>query len=201
MHMRLFTFSLLASKMMADHGGQHTMNINLKNGQLARAAVNLGISVAGLIVVRFIVQFLPMFQDMGWIVEHKLTVVGAAVILVDAMLLAVLVGFAIQIRAFLSSRFKDIPALGTIAVSLVILICGAIAYTDFKPVTRAWPSISAAYLWGFSLLAAALLIHMMVLFYKNRDRIAALILKQPMPVASPEQPSTIEDSSAAVAGN
>lgn len=177
------------------------MNISkLKNGQVARAAVNLGISVAGLIVVRFIVQFLPMFQDMGWIVENKLTVVGAAVIVVDAMLLAVLVGFAIQIRAFLCSRFKDIPALGTMAVSLVILTCAAIAYTDFKPVTRAWPPISAAYLWSFSVVAVALLVHMMILFYKNRDRIAALILKQPMPVAAPEQPSSFEDSSAAMAG-
>ena len=201
MHVRMFTFSLMERKIMADEGGQHAMNISkLKNGQLARAAVNLGISVAGLIVVRFIVQFLPMFQDMGWIVENKLTVVGAAVIMVDAMLLAVLVGFAIQIRAFLSARFKEIPALGTMAVSLVVLACVAIAYADFKPVTRAWPSIEQAYLWSFSLIAAALLIHMMVLFYKNRDRIAALILKQPMPVASPEEPA-MEDSSAAVAGN
>lgn len=185
------------------------MNISkLKNGQLAQAAVNLGISVAGLIVVRFIVQFLPMFQDMGWIVENKLTVVGAAVIVVDAMLLAVLVGFAIQIRAFLSARFKEIPALGTMAVSLVILACAAIAYTDFKPVTRAWPSISEAYLWSFSVIAAALLIYMMVLFYKNRDRIAAVILKQPMPVASPEHSMPVasseepimEDSNAALAG-
>jgi len=172
----------------------------LKNGQLARAAVNLGISVAGLVLVRVIVQFLPMFQDMGWIVQNKLTVVGAAVIVVDAMLLAVLVGFAIQIRAFLSARFKEIPALGTMAVSLVILTCVAIAYADFKPVTSAWPSISEAYLWGFSVVAAALLIHMMVLFYKNRDRVAALILRQPMPVASSEQPSRIEDSNAALAG-
>ncbi|HEX5433265.1 MAG TPA: hypothetical protein VFY05_03425, partial [Candidatus Angelobacter sp.] len=94
--MRLFTFNLLERKIMAEVGGTTMDIIKLKNGQLARASVTLGISVAGLIVVRFIVQFLPMFQDMGWIVQNKLTVVGAAVIVVDAMLLAVLVGFAIQ---------------------------------------------------------------------------------------------------------
>ena len=120
---------------------QNTMAIrkSKSDGQIARAAVNLGISVAGLVIIRLIVQNLPMFQDVGWIVKDKLSVAAAAVIVVDAMLLSVLIGFAIQIRAYLFARFQEVPALGSMAVSLVLLICAGLAYKDFKPLTRAWP--------------------------------------------------------------
>ena len=63
--------------------------------------MNLGISVGGLVIIRLIVQNLPMLQDVGWIVKDKLSVMAAAVIVVDAMLLSVLVGFAVQVRAYL----------------------------------------------------------------------------------------------------
>ncbi len=169
------------------------------DGQIARAAVNLAISVAGLVIIRLIVQNLPMFQDVGWIVKDKLTVVAAAVIVVDAMLLSVLIGFAVQIRAYLFARFAEIPALGSMAVSLVLLLCAGLAYKDFKPLPRAWPSIKDIYVWGFFALAFALLAYLTVLLYKNRDRIAALLLRQPMP-APPPEPATAEDSHTASAG-
>lgn len=170
------------------------------NGQIARAATNLGISVAGLLLIRFIVQALPMFQDMGWIVKDKLTVVAAAVIVVDAMLLSVLVGFAIQLRAYLSARFAEVPALGTMAVSLVLLLCAAIAYTDFKPLTRAWPSIKQLYLWSFFGFAVVLLAQITVLLYRNRDRMAALVLRQPMPASSSDKAANADDAKTALAG-
>ena len=77
------------------------MPVKLKSDkQFARVATNLAIGVVGLLVVRLITQFLPMFHDAGWIVEDKLTVQAGAVIAVDALLLSVLVRFAIEIRAF-----------------------------------------------------------------------------------------------------
>lgn len=165
---------------------------------MARAATTLGISVAGLVIIRLIVQNLPMFRDMGWIVKDKLTVVAAATIVVDAMLLSLLISFAVQLRTYLMSRFSAIPGLGMMAVNLAVLICAGIAYTDFKPLTRAWPSIKDLYLWAFFTMAAALLVHFTVLLYQNRDRISALILRQPMP--EPEQDSSrIEDSKTALA--
>jgi hypothetical protein len=170
------------------------------DGQIARAAVNLGISVVGLVIIRLIVQNLPMFQDVGWMVKDKLTVMAAAVILVDAMLLSVLIGFAIQVRAYLFARFAEIPALGTMAVSLVLLICAGIAYKDFKPLTRAWPSIKDLYVWGFFAVAVALLAYLTVLLYTNRDHMAALVLRQPMPAVPPEEPSDAEDAKTALAG-
>jgi len=78
--------------------------------QLARVATNLAIGVVGLIVVRLITQFLPMFHDAGWIVEDKLTVQAGVVIAVDALLLSVLVRFAIEIRAYLLLRFAAISS-------------------------------------------------------------------------------------------
>ncbi len=191
---RLFTFTPGKRKITFMMG-------KLKSdGQIVRAVVNLGISVAGLVMIRFIVQSLPMFQDAGSIVKDKLTVVAAAVIVVDAMLLSVLVGFAIQIRAYLSARFGEIPALGTMAVSLVLLLCAGVAYKDFKPLTRAWPDIKDVYLWSFFAIAVALLAYLTVLLYKNRDRMAALILRQPMPIVAPESPAKTEDSQPALAG-
>jgi len=71
--------------------------------QFARVATNLAIGVVGLLLVRLITQFLPMFHDAGWIVEDKLTVQAGAVIAVDALLLSVLVRFAIEIRAFFAA--------------------------------------------------------------------------------------------------
>ncbi len=170
------------------------------DGRIARAAVNLAISVVGLVLIRLIVQNLPMFQDVGWIVKDKLTVVAAAVIVVDAMLLSVLISFAIQIRAYLFARFPEIPALGNMAVSLVLLICAGLAYKDFKPLTRAWPSLKDIYVWSFFVLAVALLAHFTVLLYKNRDRMAALVLRQPMPAPPPQEPANTEDSKSALAG-
>lgn len=167
--------------------------------QIARAATNLGISVAGLVIIRFIVHGLPMFQDMGWIVKDKLTVVAAAVIVVDAMLLSVMISFAIQLRAYLLAHFDEIPGLGVMAVNLVLLLCAGIAYADFKPVTRAWPSIKELYLWSFFLVTAALLVHLMVLLYQNRDRLAALVLRQPIPAAPSKNPLNAGTSKAAVA--
>jgi len=163
------------------------------DGQFARVATNLAIGVASLVVVRLIVLNLPMFQEAGWIVKDKLTVVAGAVIVVDALLLSVLVRFAIELRAYLLSRFAAIPGLGTMAASLVFVITAAIAYTDFKTATRAWPSMKEVYLWVFFAVAAALLVHIVVLLYRDRDSIATLILGQPMP-ASSNQPSSASES-------
>ena len=168
------------------------------DAQMARAATTLGIGVAGLVIVHLIVQGLPMFQEAGWIVKGKLTVVAAAVIVVDAMLISILVGFAIQLRACLLHRFAKIPGLGTMASSIVVLICAAIAYTDFKPLTLAWPSIKGLYLWSFFALAAVLLAQITVLLYQNKDRIAALILRQPMPPAPVDEHSKAHDPVLAV---
>lgn len=201
MHSRLFTSALGKRKIRKDDcRNAMVIRKSKSDGQIARAATNLGISVAGLVIIRLIVQNLPMFQDVGWIVKDKLTVVAAAVIVVDAMLLSVLIGFAIQVRAYLFARFAEVPALGSMAVSLVLLICAGIAYKDFKPLTRAWPSIKELYVWGFFAVAVALLAYLTVLLYQNRDRIAALVLHQPIPAPASEGPSNTEDSNTAVAG-
>ncbi|MCI0352349.1 MAG: hypothetical protein L0Z53_23265 [Acidobacteriales bacterium] len=164
------------------------------DGQLARVATNLGIGVVGLVIVRLIVLSLPMFKDAGWIVENKLTVLAGAVIIVDAMLLTVLIRFAIEFRAYVVGRFPKIPGLGTMAANLVLLVTVGIAYTDFKPLMRAWPSIKLVYLWGFFIAAAVLLVHMIVLLYQNRDGMAALILRQPIPSSASEQSSKADES-------
>ncbi len=168
-------------------------------GQILRAATKLGIGVAGLVVIRLIVLGLPMFQEAGWIVKGKLSVSAAAVIVVDAMLLSVLIGFAIQLRTCLLDSIAEVPGLGTMAASLVLLICSGIAYTDFKPLTRAWPSIKELYLWSFVALASALLAQITVLLYQNRDRIAALVLRQPIPAAPVKERSSADEARAAVA--
>jgi len=151
------------------------------NRQIGRAATNLGIGVVGLVIVRLIVQGLPMFRDAGWIVQGKLSVVSAAMIVVDAMLLSVLVGFAIQVRAYLLDCFVEVPAMGTMAACLVLLICTGIAYTDFKVLINAWPSIKQLYIWSFFTIAALLVAQITVLLFQNRDRMAALVLHQPIP--------------------
>jgi hypothetical protein len=156
------------------------------DAQFLRVATNLAIGIVGLVIVRFIVQNLPMFQEAGWIVKEKLTVVAGAVIIVDALLLTVLVRFAIEFRAYLLGRFAEIPGLGTMAASLVFLLGTAIAYIDFKPVTRAWPAIKQLYLWSFVLLAAILLIQIVVLLYRDRDSMAARVLGQPLPAGHSE---------------
>ena len=56
------------------------------------------------------------------------------VIAVDALLLSVLVRFAIEIRAYLLLRLPAISSVGNMAATLVCLFITAIAYTDFKPV-------------------------------------------------------------------
>ncbi len=150
-------------------------------GEFVRVATNLAIGVVGLVIIRFIVQGLPMFQDAGWIVEEKLTVAAGAVMVVDALLLSVLVRFAIELRAYLLGRFAEVPGLANIATSLVFLLAVSIAYIDFRPVTRAWPGIEQLYLWSFFVLAAILLVWIVVLLYRDRDSMAARVLGQPMP--------------------
>jgi hypothetical protein len=162
-------------------------HLTKSNAQLARAATTFGIGVAGLFLVRLIVQGLPMFREAGWIVKDKLTIVAAALIVVDAILISVLIGFAVQLRAYLVRRIAEIPGLGTMAANLVLLLCAGIAYTDFKPLTRAWPSIKDLYLWIFFVLALVLIAHLIVLLYQNKDRIAALILHQPIPIEEPSE--------------
>lgn len=168
--------------------------------QLARIATNLVIGIVGLAVVRLIAQFLPMFHDAGWIVEDKLTVQAGAIIAVDALLLFVLVRFAIEIRAYLLLRFPAISSFGNTAASLVCLVITTIAYTDFKPVTHAWPDLSDIYLWTFFAIAVAFLLGIIVLIFRDRDSIAAMILRQPMPSGPSKQGADAEHSVAAVAG-
>src|SRR5215469_1427848 len=176
------------------------MKIKAKSsGQLARAATNLGIGVAGLATVRLLVQRLPMFQDAGWIVKGKLTVAAGAVILVDILLLFILVGFAIEVRAYLKARFADTLALGSMASRLVFVIIATVAYTDFKPLTRAWPEIKDIYVWTFLSVTALLLAHVIFLLYRNRDRMAALILRQPMP--TPDDHSVAGEARTAFVGD
>ena len=189
MHARFFTLSFGKPKIIKV---MMTVRPNLDT-QFARVATNLAIGVVGLAIVRLIVLNLPMFQEAGWIVKDKLTVVAGAVIVVDALLLSVLIRFAIELRAYLLSHFAAVPGLGTMAASLVFLITAAIAYADFKPATRAWSSIKQVYLWGFFAVAAALLVQIVVLLYRDRDSMAALILGQPLP-ASSNQPSNASES-------
>lgn len=177
------------------------MSVQVKSDkQLARVATNLAIGVVGLVVVRLITQSLPMFHDAGWIVKNKLTVQAGAVIAVDALLLSVLVRFAIEIRAYLLLRFPAISSFGNMAAGLVCLVIASIAYTDFKPVTRAWPDVSNIYLWTFFTIAVALLIGIVFLIFRDRDSIAAMILRQPIPSRPSKQHPDPEDSAAAVAG-
>jgi len=143
-----------------------------------------------------IVQNLPMFQDMGWVVKDKLTVMAAALIVVDAMLLAVLVGFAMLVREYLFTRFTEMPGLGAMAVSLALLLSSGLAYQDFKPLTRAWPSIRGLYVWMFFALAVALLAHVTFLLYKNRDRMAAMILRQSVSAVPSQEPVLAEEEEA-----
>src|ERR1700730_18271884 len=119
------------------------------DGQLARVATNLAIGVVGLVIVRLIALALPMFHDAGWIVKDKLTVQASVVIAVDALLLSILVRFAIEIRTYLLVCFPAIAGFGNMAASLVFLITTGIAYTDFKPVVHAWPDIQPVYLCSF----------------------------------------------------
>ncbi len=154
--------------------------------QLLRVATNLAIGVVGLLIIRVIVLNLPMFREAGWIVKDKLTVQAGSVIVIDALLLTVLIRFAIEIRAYLLGRFAEIPGLGTMAASFVLVITSAIAYTDFKPVTRAWPATKQLYLWSFFALAALLLTQIVVLLYRDRDSMAARILRQPAAAAQSE---------------
>jgi hypothetical protein len=168
--------------------------------QIVRVGANLAIGLVGLVIIRFIVQALPMFQDAGWIVNGSLTVVAGAVIVVDAMLLSVLVRFAIELRAYLLGRFADIPGLGTMAACLVFLLTAGIGYLDFKPVTLAWPAVAQLYLWSFFALAAILLILIAVLLYRDRDSISTRILGQPMAAAPSDQPSNAGAATSAVAG-
>jgi len=163
---------------------QQSMTSEAKSRQFARVAANLAIGVVGLAIVRVIVQSMPVFQEAGWIVKDKLKVVAVATILVDAMLLFFLVAFALEIREYLRRRFIEIPGMATMATNLVLLIAVAIAYSDFKPLPRAWPSIKDIYLWGFFAVAAALLVQIIVLLYQNRDAMAALALHQPVRSAS-----------------
>jgi hypothetical protein len=170
------------------------------NSQLARVATNLAIGVVGLIIVRLIASALPMFHDAGWIVEDKLTVQAGVVIAVDALLLTVLVRFAIEIRAYLLVRFPAISSFGSMAACLVFLIVTGIAYTDFKPVVHAWPDIKPVYLWSFFAVGAILLAGIVFLIFRDRDSIAALILRQPMPSRPATQESHADESTAVVAG-
>jgi hypothetical protein len=162
------------------------------NAQLARAAVNLGLGIIGLVIVRLIVQFMPMFQEAGWIVDDKLSVVAAALMIVDAILISVLAIFALQLRACLAGRFSELPGIGSMAADLVLLLCTALAYLDFKALPAAWPDISNVYLWTFFVLALALIAYLIVLVYQNRDRVAALILRQPLPTSPAQSDSHAE---------
>jgi len=154
----------------------------------------------GLLLIRLITQVLPVFHDAGWIVEDKLTVQAGAVIAVDALLLSVLIRFAIEIRAYLLLRFPAISGFGNMAASLVCLVITSIAYTDFKPVKRAWPDVSDVYLWTFFTIAVAFLIGIVVLIFRDRDSIAAIILRQPIPTRCVKEHADAEDSAAIVAG-
>jgi hypothetical protein len=196
-----FTFIPSEAKIKLEPLAEGDVSVKVKSDkQLARVATNLAIGVVGLVVVRLITQFLPMFHDAGWIVEDKLTVQAGAVIAVDALLLSVLVRFAIEIRSYLLLCFPAISSFGNMAASLVCLVITAIAYTDFKPVTNAWPDVTDIYLWSFFAIAAAFLIGIVVLIFRDRDSIAAMILRQPVPGRASKQHADAEDSAASVAG-
>lgn len=85
------------------------------------------------------------------------------------------------------------------AAGLAFLLIAGIAYTDFRPVTRAWPDIKSVYLWSFFSIATLLLVGIVFLIFRDRDSIAALILRQPMPTRPSPQPSHADEPAAAFA--
>ena len=116
------------------------------------------------------------------------------------MLLSVLVRFAIELRAYLLGRFAEIPGLGTMAANLVFLVTAGIAYTDFKPVTRAWRAIKQLYLWNFFALALIMPLQIVVLLFRDRDSMAARVLGQPMASGRSDQSAHVGESTSAFAG-
>jgi len=66
--------------------------------------------------------------------------------------------------------------------------------------TNAWPDVSGVYLWSFITIAVAFLIGLVVLIFRDRDSIAAMILRQPLPNRASKQDADAENSAAAVAG-
>jgi hypothetical protein len=150
------------------------------NREFARVLIKMGIGLIGLILVRLIVQNLPMVHDAGSIVPGKLTVLAGALMAIDTMLLSVLVTFGIELRGYLHGQFPAIPGLATMTIDLVCLITGGLAYADFKPLTRTWPSIKQAYTWTFLTLVAIPVIQMIVMLYRNRDEMASMFLQKLM---------------------
>ncbi len=145
-------------------------------GQFAPVLVKPGIGLVGLLIIRGIVENLPMIHDAGSILRGKITVLAAATMVLDALVLSVLITFAMELRSYLRGRFPEIPGLATIMVDLILLIGAGLAYVDFKPVLRAWPSIKQAYIWIFLALAAVPLLQMLVLFYQNIDRMTSVFV-------------------------
>jgi hypothetical protein len=157
------------------------------NREFARVVIKMGIGLVGLILVRLIVQNLPMVHDAGYIVSGKLTVLAGALMAIDTMLLSVLVTFGIELRGYLHGQFPAIPGAATMAVDLVCLITAGLAYEDFKPLTKTWPSIKQPYTWSFLALVAIPLIQMIVVLYRYRDQMAAVFLQK---IMARERPTT-----------
>ena len=101
---------------------------------------------------------------------------------------------------FFVIKFQPHASFGNMAAIMVCLVITAIAYADFKPVTNAWPDVSGIYLWTFFAIAVAFLIGIIVLIFRDRDSMAAMILRQPMPSRPSKQHGDVEESAAAVAG-
>ena len=147
-------------------------------GQFARVLVKPCIGLIGLLIVRSIVDNLPMVKEAGWIIPQKLTVQAGMTMTLDAMVLFVLVMFALELHRYLSARVPEMPGFATIMADLVFLISAGLAYVDFKPLLRALPLSKQTYTWTFLVLAAIPLVQMIVMLYQNIDRMTTVFLRK-----------------------
>jgi hypothetical protein len=152
----------------------------IAKGQFAHVLIKPGIGVVGLLIIRGIVENLPMIHDAGSILRGKITVLSAATMVLDALVLFILITFAMELRGYLRSRFPEIPGLATIMIDLIFLIGAGFAYVDFKPILRPWPSIKKAYIWIFLALAVVPLLQMLLLLYQNIDRMTTVFISKIM---------------------
>ena len=149
---------------------------NAQNLNFARPAVRLGIGLVALLLVRFIVNRLPMLEGSMAIDGFVLSYSSIGSALIDTLIILLILSFGTDIGrqlGVLYPRFRQLSQITTLVTTLVVLL---IAYNSYGSVGSALLRDQGIYDLIFLLITAVALIALLYISYRNMDQLTDLVM-------------------------
>lgn len=144
--------------------------------ELARPVIKLIIGITSLLVIGVIISVLPMLNALDFSNDANLLIAGV----INTVIIVFILRFARDVKRIFKENLSMFPESGDIAKWLIIFVGIVVGYKAYYQMARAFLGRGGIgiYHWIFLLLAAIPLFKLIMLLYRNIDKITTLTIRK-----------------------